>query len=478
MYTQKRSKLSKQPPFSTRSRVIVFMVITIFSLIVSPVNAINLHQEAGPTYIVQSGDSLNEIAIRFGKTVDEILKVNEINDPNSISVGQSIIIPGLEGISGVLTSKTLPLGASLTALTRQYNFTKEGLITLNRFTSPSEMIAGVTLIIPIKDDDSNQSAIPSIIQGESSLERSILSGITPWILADQNQLSNTWSFIPGEPLFMSDALVPDQDKSPGMPQISINKLPIVQGETMQLKITTPKPILITADFNGRSFNCFTEDNENYYCFHGIHALAEPGIYPLRIDISSEGRSLLKFEQLIFLAPGYFEWQNVNISDLNTLDAEKSAEEDARIQPILDRATPNRFWEGQFHYPVDEPCSNDDFGARRDYNNGKLIYYHTGVDFPVCAQNLNIYAVASGEVIIAEALLTRGNTVFIDHGWGVVSNYAHLSEILVEVGDFVEQGDLIGIIGNTGRSAGPHLHLEIIVSGTPVNPTTWLNQVFP
>ena len=135
-------------------------------------------------------------------------------------------------------------------------------------------------------------------------------------------------------------------------------------------------------------------------------------------------------------------------------------------------------EGRFQYPVDEPCLNSSFGQRRDYNNGGLFFYHTGIDFGVCAPNLNIYASAAGKVIFADELTIRGNAILIDHGWGVVSGYWHLSEFNVSEGAVVQAGDLIGQIGNTGRSAGPHLHFEIDIFGTPVNPLTWLEQAFP
>ena len=67
---------------------------------------------------------------------------------------------------------------------------------------------------------------------------------------------------------------------------------------------------------------------------------------------------------------------------------------------------------------------------------------------------------------------------IDHGVGVFSAYMHQSEILVKVGERVEQGQLIGKVGNTGRVEGPHLHFEVLVGGVPVNPLDWLIQEYP
>ena len=72
----------------------------------------------------------------------------------------------------------------------------------------------------------------------------------------------------------------------------------------------------------------------------------------------------------------------------------------------------------------------------------------------------------------------GNSIVIDHGLGIYTTYMHLNEILVNQGDVVESGQLIGIIGTTGRSTGPHLHFEVDIQGTPVNPLTWLRRAFP
>jgi murein DD-endopeptidase MepM/ murein hydrolase activator NlpD len=193
-------------------------------------------------------------------------------------------------------------------------------------------------------------------------------------------------------------------------------------------------------------------------------------------IDSEGISY-KYEQLVLVEAGGYGNEWVNVPE-DYLDEDMIAEEDAYLAPILNQKSPDKHWEGRFQYPVDEPCVTSQFGQRRDYNNGGLYFYHTGIDFGVCDPNLYIYAPAAGEVVLAEELYIKGKAVLIDHGWGVFSWYCHLSEFNVSVGDFVQPGDLLGLIGNTGRSAGPHLHFEIDISGIPVNPMTWLTQEFP
>ncbi len=223
----------------------------------------------------------------------------------------------------------------------------------------------------------------------------------------------------------------------------------------------------------------SENNSDYYSFLGIHAQADPGIFPLQINVNYTNGGEQNFDQLIILEAGGYGAEWVTGVSEEYLDVDGIAAEEEYLDPILNKITPQRFWDGPFQYPVDEPCLGSEFGLRRDYNSGRYYFYHTGIDFPICtAQNWNVYATAAGQVVVAEELFVKGNAIIIDHGWGVYSGYWHLSEINVEVGDIVQPGELIGLIGNTGRSAGPHLHFEIDILGTPVNPETWLQQEFP
>jgi murein DD-endopeptidase MepM/ murein hydrolase activator NlpD len=82
------------------------------------------------------------------------------------------------------------------------------------------------------------------------------------------------------------------------------------------------------------------------------------------------------------------------------------------------------------------------------------------------------------VVLAEPLALWGNALVIDHGWGVLTGYAHLSAIEVEVGQQVARGELIAKVGNTGLSTGSHLHWEMWVGGTSINALQWLEESFP
>lgn len=98
--------------------------------------------------------------------------------------------------------------------------------------------------------------------------------------------------------------------------------------------------------------------------------------------------------------------------------------------------------------------------------------HNGVDL-AGARGTPVYATADGTVDMAQYYSSYGNYVQIDHGGDLETRYAHLSSYTVAPGERVEKGQLIGYIGSTGRSTGPHLHYEIRVAGVAVDPTPYM-----
>jgi murein DD-endopeptidase MepM/ murein hydrolase activator NlpD len=136
------------------------------------------------------------------------------------------------------------------------------------------------------------------------------------------------------------------------------------------------------------------------------------------------------------------------------------------------------WDGPFQFP--SPYTEafpSRFGSRRNYNDTGYFYYHTGLDF-YGGTGTQILAPAPGRVVFAGLLAVRGNTTFIDHGWGILTGYLHQSEIQVAEGDLVETGQVIGLVGATGRVTGAHLHWEIWVGGVPVDPLDWVANSYP
>jgi murein DD-endopeptidase MepM/ murein hydrolase activator NlpD len=124
-------------------------------------------------------------------------------------------------------------------------------------------------------------------------------------------------------------------------------------------------------------------------------------------------------------------------------------------------------------PIVDGWFSSNFGFRIDPFNGQNSF-HEGIDFPA-ESGTPIMAAASGQVVTAEVHPQYGKMIEIDHGNGLVSRYAHTSQMLVKVGDLVVRGQKVGSVGSTGRSTGPHLHFEVRLNGIPQNPARFLQS---
>ena len=121
--------------------------------------------------------------------------------------------------------------------------------------------------------------------------------------------------------------------------------------------------------------------------------------------------------------------------------------------------------------------SDYFGSRRDPFTKERKFHH-GMDF-VGPKGVPIYATGNGKVIDAAfSFFGYGNVVLIDHGFGYKTRYAHLKSIDVKPGDEVTRGQIIGTLGNSGRSTGPHLHYEVIYRNNTVDPLNYFNDMLP
>jgi murein DD-endopeptidase MepM/ murein hydrolase activator NlpD len=116
--------------------------------------------------------------------------------------------------------------------------------------------------------------------------------------------------------------------------------------------------------------------------------------------------------------------------------------------------------------------NNEFGFRRNPFGGRFYEFHAGMDIGGETGDL-VVAPANGVVITADWQGGYGNMIEVDHGNGLTTRYGHLSRIGVRVGETVQRGQAIGLIGSTGRSTGPHLHYELRLNDKPINPRRFL-----
>ena len=125
------------------------------------------------------------------------------------------------------------------------------------------------------------------------------------------------------------------------------------------------------------------------------------------------------------------------------------------------------------YPVEVPYTSSSFGWRRDPFLG-IRAFHSGLDFSA-AHGEKIMATGAGIVTMVAKEKNYGNVLKIKHGDGLETRYAHCSKILVKKGDIVERNQVIALVGNTGRSTGPHLHYEIRFNGRALDPRQYLKK---
>jgi hypothetical protein len=285
--------------------------------------------------------------------------------------------------------------------------------------------------------------------------------------------------LPGEIL-----LAPGEDDAgpgalpPSITSITLDSLK--QGETAKIQVVGEADLSLSGSFMDHSLNFIPGADDYFTALQGVHAMAEPGLYPMNLQVYSSDNSAYNFSQMVMVQPGDFLDDRTLTVDPTTLDPKITGPENELWSDLSSAVSPEKKWTGIFASPVDPVFAEyytSKFGNRRSYNDGEYLYFHTGLDFGGQVGH-PIYAAASGTVVFADSLTVRGKATMIDHGWGIYTAYMHQSEILVTVGEQVEKGQLIGSIGNTGRVEGPHLHFEVIVGGIQVDPLVWLNQEFP
>lgn len=460
-------------------------LLVIFITLLNPgISAAQKEETETPYYLVQEGDSLWGISDLLGIPMEELQILNSITGPNLLMAGMRLLIPAPEEISGRLDAYTVRYGDTLESLSRRFSLSEDALAQLNRFTSPAEVIAGLSIIVPIEGENDVSFQRLELAPGESLLELAVQSGENMWTLVIENNLQGSWSVNPGEVLQISGKDAQNNALSPGslpavIEYIEITPFLLAQGRTMVLRLKAPPGIAISGSFVGRSLNFFPFE-DGYITLQGIHTQIEPGAYPLTLEGQLADGTAFAFSQSVLVRNTVYIYDPMLIVDPLTVDPEVTEPENELWASLGAPITPEKRWDDIFSSPVPPEltgCRTSFFGNRRAYNGSLYDYFHSGLDF--CGQvGTRLYAPADGEVVFTDSLVVRGNVVVIDHGWGVYSAYDHFSEILVQPGDIVRTGQTIGLGGDTGRTTGPHLHWEVWVGGVQVDPADWLEQVYP
>jgi murein DD-endopeptidase MepM/ murein hydrolase activator NlpD len=458
-------------------------LVLLLLILLVPVKLVEAQEERPdyPVYVVQAGDNMSAIASRFGVTLADLARVNGISNVNLVNVGDELRIPGLSGIQGRLVTQVIDYGETLRSLSRMHQVPVEVLSYLNHITSPIELYAGSNLIVLEVEETGLNGQRASLKPGQSLLEMAILHGTDVWTLANMNYLQGTWEALPGDVLRLPGPGGDGPGSLPGaITQIEVSPLPFVQGKTSLIKLQAEQPLTIEGEWMDGPLNFFRHQDGSYIALQGVHAMLETGAYPLTIAGQLEDGTPFGFSQLVQVNAGGYVYEEIPGVDPITLDPSVSRPEDEQWKALVEPVTVERLWDGVFEFPSPPHfygCWPSMFGSRRSYNQSGYFYFHTGLD--VCGQvGDDVFAPAMGQVVFTGEMTVRGNAIMINHGWGIYSGYMHLSDILVNIGDWVEPGQLIGKVGATGRVTGPHLHWEIWAGGVQVDPFDWLAQEYP
>jgi murein DD-endopeptidase MepM/ murein hydrolase activator NlpD len=384
-----------------------------------------------PVYVVQPGDTLYSIAQRFSTTVEAIVNANDIVNPSLINVGQRLTIP----------------------------------------TAQPELVPSLEPTPNIR--------VHLVQPGETLPLLAFRYETTVWALHEANHIHRLGLLAPGQELTIPSSTLAGT-QTPTFPQIAASPAPVAQGQTMVVQVQGDRDLDLRGWFLGQDLH-FAGGEGRYWALVGVDSLTPPGDYPLALKATEAGSGdLLTMQDTFTVTRGSFTTYNVVVPTdrQNLLDPVLSQAEREKVDAVFAGVSLDRMWDGAFGYPLaGELRITASFGQRRSYNGGPVSSYHAGYDLGADT-GMTVFAPMTATVVLAEPLQVRGNAIILDHGLGVFTGFWHLSEIDVTVGQVVSQGEVLGLVGNTGLSTGPHLHWEMQVLGVPVDPMQWTQRSFP
>lgn len=253
------------------------------------------------------------------------------------------------------------------------------------------------------------------------------------------------------------------------PPIQISPAKPKQGDTLVVTANLPDATIATLRFRDREFPMFNV-NGKLRCLLGTSPDTKPGSYELVIKAHNADA-----QQSLQVARGVFSIQRLKIPESrNKLRKDPRIPDDKHaIYEAFARQTEEQMWHGAFAWPVKDSIRTQ-YGLKRIVNGDANYGWHKGYDIRG-KPGAPVKAAADGLVSLMRECVLEGNTIVIDHGQGVSTIHMHLSKFEVQEGQRVKKGEVIGRVGSTGISSGPHLHWGVYVNGVAVSPKTWLTK---
>jgi len=225
---------------------------------------------------------------------------------------------------------------------------------------------------------------------------------------------------------------------------------------------------IKVSFEGTQYATF-ETETGYESLIGIPFNTPPRESSVEIAIHQDTGDE-KISLPLHVKDGQYKIENLSVEGKYVEPPKKTMKrilkEQKEVGAVYRTQTPKRYWKGAFKLPIEIEITSPAGGKR--YYNGQMRNFHSGTDLRAKV-GTPIVAPQPGKVAMSQNLYFTGNTIILDHGYGMFTLYAHMSERKVKVGDEVKTGDLLGLSGATGRISGPHLHWALIMNKNKFNP---------
>ncbi len=251
--------------------------------------------------------------------------------------------------------------------------------------------------------------------------------------------------------------------------LSFSPLTILQGDPVMIRVegVDQAALIKKITFGGKALGVFMYQNKPTALL-GIDLNKKVGTYEITAELT-DGTILKKN---IEVGKRDKEEQPLGIPEKLGGNTQKSADKLVATLAATKKNLSNirtnskSLWKENFTYPLKNIFITDPYGNSR--STGGYLIAHKGTDYRA-KTGTEVYAINRGVIRIAQSYRDYGNTVFIDHGQGLMSSYLHLSKIKVKVGKVVERGQVIGLAGDTGYSLGSHLHLGIRINEIGIDP---------
>ena len=443
-------------------------------------------------HVVQRGETLFRIAQEYGYSVEAIAELNGLSDPSSLQVGQRLLIPtSSDQSSRQAQEHIVQPGETLASIANLYGTSVEQLAATNNINNINALYVGQVLtIIPEQIIATNIEppepmmpgrVIHTVQSGETLFRIGQLYGLTVNEIVQANGLSDTNIYV-GQQLVLPGVTPPQLalDLPAAITGLDVTPLILVEGQAARIRLSTAESATVYGNFLSKELSFISDgDRQRHLSLFGVPLSTEAGIYPVNITVLTDAGEETTINFNVQIVSGGYGVTNIELpagSDLALLDTSTDEQELAMLGSVSSQITPEKYLTAPMGLPAAAPM-NAVFGTRRSYNGGEANRFHLGADF-AGGPGSPILAAGPGRVVLVDWLSLRGLATIIDHGWGVYTIYAHQKDVMVNVGDFVQAGQQIGVVGSSGRVTGPHLHWEVWIQGTPVDPMQFVQQDFP